>query len=188
MELMDAILNRRSVRKYSDRMVTDEEIRDMLEAARHAPSWANTQVWEYIVVRDRELIRQVTETYSETNPARSGSFSASAIIIMCARTKVSGCKEGKERTKFHEWFMFDLGLAAQNLCLRAHELGLGTVVVGSINHDACARLLLVPEGCEVVVAIPIGRPATPGGKGPSRKELRSMVHLDKFGEQYGKIY
>ncbi|MBN1495886.1 MAG: nitroreductase family protein, partial [Spirochaetes bacterium] len=122
------------------------------------------------------------------NPSRAGSFSASAIIVMCARTMVSGCKEGKERTKFHEWFMFDLGLAAQNLCLRAHELGLGTVLVGSMDHDACARLLLVPEGYEVVMAIPIGRPAAPGGKGPSRKELKSFVHLNTFGEQYGKIY
>ncbi len=188
MELMDAITNRRSVRKYSDHMVTDEELREVIGAARLAPSWANTQVWEFIVVRDRELIQQVTQTYSETNPARSGSMSASAIIVMCARAMVSGCKEGRERTKFHEWFMFDLGMAAQNLCLRAHELGLGTVVVGNLDHDACARLLLVPDGYEVVAAIPIGRPAAPGGKGPSRKEMKAFVHLDTFGEQYGKLY
>jgi nitroreductase len=187
-ELMDAIRHRRSVRKFTDHYVTDEEIRDVLEAARLAPSWANTQVWEFIVVRERELIRQVTETYSATNPARSCSAAASAVILACARAGISGCKEGKERTKFHEWFMFDLGLTVQNLCLRAYELGLGTVVVGSMNHDACAQIALVPAGYEVVAAIPIGRPANADQNAPSRKELKSFVHLDTFGERYGTIY
>ncbi len=188
MELMDAIRHRRSVRSFTDHYVTDEEIRELIEAARLAPSWANTQVWEFVVVRDRELIRQVTETYSPTNPARSCSISSSALIIVCAKTGVSGCKEGKERTRYHEWFMFDLGMAVQNLCLRAHELGLGTVVVGSMDHDACARIARVPEGYGVVAVLPVGRPSNPDQKAPSRKELKSFVHLDTFGEQYGKIY
>ncbi len=188
MELNEAIRNRRSVRKFTDYYVTDEEIRQVIEAAHFAQSWANTQVWEFIVVRERELIREVTETYSSTNPSRSGSFGSSAIIVVCARKNVSGCKDGKERTKFHEWFMFDLGLAVQNLCLKAHAIGLGSVVVGSMDHDACAKVLLVPDGYEAVVAIPLGRPAAPPAKDPSRKELRSCVYLDAFGEEYGKIY
>jgi len=188
MELSEAILYRRSVRKFTDYYVTDEEIRDVIDAAHNAPSWANTQVWEFIVVRERELIAAVTDTYSPTNPARTCSSEASAVVVACARTGVSGCKEGRERTKFREWFMFDLGLAVQNLCLKAHEIGLGTVVVGSMNHDACAKLLNVPAGFEVVVALPLGKPAAPSGKGPTRKELRSCVYLDAFGEHYGKIY
>jgi nitroreductase len=185
---MDAIKSRRSVRKFTDHFVTDEEIRDIIEAARLAPSWANTQVWEFIVVRERELIKQVTETYSATNPSRNCSSASSAIILACARTGVSGCKEGKERTRFHEWFMFDLGLAVQNLCLRAHELGLGTVVVGSMDHDACGKIALLPPGYEVVAAIPVGKPASADQKATPRKEMKSFVHLNTFGEQYGKIY
>jgi nitroreductase len=72
--------------------------------------------------------------------------------------------------------------------IRAHELGLGTVVVGSMNHDACAKVALLPPGHEVVAAIPIGRPVITDQKAPSRKELKNFVHLDTFGEQYGKIY
>jgi nitroreductase len=188
MELNEAILNRRSVRKFTDYYVPDEEIREVIDAAHNAPSWANTQVWEFIVVRERERIKEVTETYSPTNPARPCSYNASALIVVCAKIKVSGCKEGRERTKFHEWFMFDLGMAVQNLCLKAHEIGLGSVVVGSMDHDACAKVLLVPEGYEVVVVIPLGRPVAPSGRGPTRKELRSCVYLDAFGGQYGKIY
>ncbi|HPV42751.1 MAG TPA: nitroreductase family protein, partial [Spirochaetota bacterium] len=49
MELKEAILKRRSIRKFTDYQVTDAEIDELLEAARWAPSWANTQVWEFVV-------------------------------------------------------------------------------------------------------------------------------------------
>ena len=180
MELMEAITNRRSVRKFTDYYVTDEEIREMLNAARLAQSWANTQVWEFVVVRDRDLIKNVTETYSRGNRATECSMSASVLIVACAKTGVSGTKGGKDRTKFSEWFMFDLGVAVQNLCLRAHELGLGTVIVGLIDHDACRQLLAVPEGYEVIVAIPVGKPVTVE-TGRPRKSLDECVYLDRFG-------
>jgi nitroreductase len=184
MELMDAILNRRSVRKFSDYVVTDEEIRKLLEAARWAPSWANTQVWEFIVVRDKALIEQIVGTYVDKNPATKCSLAASALIVACARTGVSGCYGGQDVTKFSGWFMFDLGIAVQNLCLKAHELGLGSVVVGFLNHDACKKILCLPEGYEVVAVLPIGKPAVEGRPGPPRKELKDFVHLNAFGKAF----
>ncbi len=188
MELMEAVKNRRSVRKFSDHFVTDDEIREVIDAARLAPSWANTQVWEFVVVREKELISRIVETYSETNPARKCSLASSALIVACAKTGVSGSKEGKDVTKFHEWFLFDLGMAVQNLCLRAHEIGLGTVVVGLLSHDACKKLLMLPEGYEVVVVVPIGKPFSPAERVVPRKELKSFVYLNKFNEHFGKIY
>ena len=180
MELMEAVANRRSVRKFTDYYVTDEEIREMLNAARLAQSWANTQVWEFIVVRDRDLIKRVTESYSHGNRAAGCSMSASALIVACAKTGVSGTKGGEDKTKFSEWFMFDLGVAVQNLCLRAYELGLGTVIVGLMDHDACKQLLAVPERYEVVVSIPVGRPVT-AETGRPRKNLDECVYLNRFG-------
>ncbi len=183
MELMEAITDRRSVRKFADYHITDKEIREMLNAARLAQSWANTQVWEFIVVRDRDLIRKVTETYSIGNPSTKCSMSASALVVVCAKMGISGCKGGVEQTKFSEWFMFDLGIAVQNLCLRAHELGLGTVVVGLMDHDACGKLLAVPEGYEAVVSIPVGRPVEEK-KGPPRRSLDKCSHLNRFGNSF----
>ena len=182
MELNEAIRKRRSVRKYTDYRVTDEEIREVLEAARLAPSWANTQVWEFIVVRDPDLIRAVAATYSELNPARKCSDNASALIVACAKKGVSGCKGGGEDvTKYSNWYMFDLGLAVQNLCLKAHELGLGTVIVGYLDHDKCKALLALPDEYEAVAVLPIGRPAVAGKEGPPRRALREFVHGDRFG-------
>lgn len=180
MDLSEAIRTRRSVRKFTDYVVTDEEINIVIEAARWAPSWANTQVWEFVVVRDRKLIEQVANTYADKNPAIKCSLTASVLIVACAKTGVSGCYGGKDVTKFSNWFMFDLGMAVQNLWLKAHEIGLGAVVVGLMDHASCADILRVPDGHEVVCVIPLGRPAQTGKAGPPRKELKEFVHLNTF--------
>ena len=184
METMDAITGRRSVRSFTDEPVTDDEIRQLLDAARRAPSWANTQSWEFIVVRDRILIEKLTDTYSPTNPARKCSASSSVVIVACARTRHAGFRDGVQRTRYDSWHMFDLGLAVQNLCLRAHDLGLGTVIVGSLNHEACDSVLGVPDGIETIVAIPVGRPAVMAKDGPARRELREFAHLNAFGSPF----
>jgi nitroreductase len=184
MELTKAIVERRSVRKFTDYYVSDDEIKELVEAARWAPSWGNTQVWEFVVVRASDLIRKITGTYGKVNPAIQCSLSASALIIGCAKTGVSGIKGGKESTKFSNWFMFDLGMAVQNLSLRAHELGLGTVIVGLMDHDACKDMIELPEGYEAVVSIPVGRPAAGGSRVAIRKNLENFVHRDRFKQPF----
>lgn len=184
MELKEAILKRRSVRKFTDYQVTEAEINDLLEAARWAPSWANTQVWELIVVRDRQLMEKIAATYVQNNPAIKCTQSASAIIVGCAKTGVSGAHDGKNLTIFSEWFLFDLGLAVQNLCLRAHDIGLGTVIVSLLDHGALKQVLSVPEGYEAVTVIPVGKPAVPDKQGPPRKGIADFTHLNAFGTKY----
>ena len=181
MELNEAIMKRRSIRKFTDYYVTDGEIKEIIETARWAPSWANTQSWEFIIVRDKKLIEAVTDTYSEKNPAANCSKTASVLIVSCAKKGIAGYKDGVMRTKFPDWFMFDLGMAVQNISLKAHELGLGSVVVGLFEHDACRRILDVPDDFEVVVVVPIGKPAVKAKEGPSRKEQKDFVYTDKFG-------
>jgi nitroreductase len=183
MELQEAILKRRSIRKFTDDVVTDEELRKIFEAVRWSPSWANTQAWEFVVVRDRDLITKVVASYAEKNPATRCSLAASALIVVCAKTGVSGCYGGQESTQHANWYMFDLGLATQTLCLTAHELGLGTVVVGLMDHRACRKVIALPDGYEVAAVIPIGRPAVEPKGGPARKTLADMVHLNTFGKK-----
>jgi nitroreductase len=181
MELQEAILNRRSIRNFSDYYVTDDELKEMIEAARWAPSWANTQSWSFIIARDKYTIEHIVETYSKTNPAKNCSIAASAIIIACAKKGLSGCRDGRDVTRLKNWYMFDLGLAVQNICLKAHELGLGTVIVGLLDHNELKKALSVPEDHEAVVAIPIGKPTDIARKVPSRKLLEHMIFLNKFG-------
>ena len=123
-------------------------------------------------------MEKIAGTYSEKNPAIKCSLTASALIVACAKTGISGCYGGQEVTAVHNWYMFDLGIAVQTLCLKAHELGLGTVVVGLMDHEACKKILAVPEGRQVVAVIPIGRPALPPREGPTRKTISEIVYLN----------
>jgi len=183
MELQEAILKRRAIREFTEDVVTDRELQQIFETVRWSPSWGNTQVWEFVVVRDRELSQKVTAMYKDKNPATKCSLAASALIVVCAKTGVSGCYDGKEATNQSNWYMFDLGIATQTLCLKAHEMGLGTVVVGFIDHNACKKVIALPDGYKVVAVIPIGRPAVEPNGGPARKPLSDMVYLDTFGKK-----
>jgi len=102
-------------------------------------------------------------------------LAASALIVACAKTGISGCYNGKEVTSIQNWELFDLGMAVQTLCLKAHELGLGTVVVGLMNHEACEKILAVPPGHRVIAVIPVGKPAALPKEGPPRKPVSDMV-------------
>ena len=75
--------------------------------------------------------------------------------------------------------MFDLGIACQNICLSAHALGLGTVVVGLFDHARAAAELNVPPDCELVALIPLGHPAKSPGA-PARREPAEFAHSDRF--------
>jgi nitroreductase len=75
--------------------------------------------------------------------------------------------------------MFDLGIACQSICLTAHALGLGTVVVGLFDHDKAKTVLKVPPGYELVAMIPLGFPAkTPSA--PNRREISEFTHQNFF--------
>jgi len=75
--------------------------------------------------------------------------------------------------------MFDLGLAAQSLCLMAHNLGLGTVIVGLFDHDKAKQVIHVPDGYELVAIVPMGYPAKISSA-PKRREVAEFIHNDTF--------
>ena len=183
MELHEAIMTRRSVRKFTDYYVTDDDISRILEAAQWAPSWSNTQCWEFIIIRDREQIKRIVETLSETNPARKCTESATVLIAFCGKSDLPGFRDGVKRTKFDSWYMFDLGIAVQNMQLTAHDMGLGSVVVGSMNHDKCARLLNITPPYELLGILPIGKPVELKKEGPERREIAEFTHKEMFGSR-----
>ena len=179
-DLMKIIRERRSVRKYEERDVPEEALNTLLEAVRWSPSWANTQCWEIVVVRDRAVKEQLQATLPpKGNPAAGAMVQAPVVLVLCAKLKSSGFYKGEVTTKFGEWFMFDLGIACQSLCLAAHALGLGTVVVGLFDHDKAKRVLQVPESHELVVMVPLGFPAKVSAA-PNRREIGEFRHENSF--------
>ncbi len=178
--LMEIIKKRRSIRMYEDRDVPQESLDEILEAVKWAPSWANTQCWEIVAVTDPDQKTRLQETLPpKGNPARRAIVQAPVLLAVCGKLKKSGYYKELETTKFGDWFMFDLGLATQNLCLAACNRGLGTVIVGLFDHDKAKAILKVPEGYEVPVLIPLGYPAKQSSP-PKRKEIAEFVHTNAF--------
>ena len=101
------------------------------------------------------------------------------MLALCAERERSGFYKGQAITKFGDWFMFDLGIATQSLCLSAHKLGLGTVIVGVFDHNRAKEILNVAEKYEVVVLIPLGYPAK-DSPAPRRREIKDFSHRDTF--------
>ncbi len=179
-EFVDIVKTRRSIRKYEDRNVPAEALDTVLEAVRWSPSWANTQCWEIVVVRDPAVKQQLQATLPpKGNPAAGAMVQAPVVLALCGRTKSSGYYKDQVTTKFGDWFMFDLGIACQSICLTAHALGLGTVVVGLFDHDRAGAVLKVPQGYELVAMIPLGFPAKISSA-PNRREIAEFTHQDEF--------
>ena len=182
MEVMQAIKERRSIRKYKSDPVSDSNLTEVLEAARWAPSWANTQCWEFIVVKNTETKKKLAETLPSGNPAFSTFTEAPIVIVACAQLGKAGYFKGKAGTDKGDWYMFDVALAMQNLTLTAHAKGLGTVHVGFFDAKEAARILEVPEGIVVVEMTPLGYPAGEA-KVTSRKALHDLISYEKFGNK-----
>ena len=178
-EFFQVLEQRRSIRKYEDRDVSEDQVRRVLEAVKWSPSWANTQCWEIIVVRDPAIRAGLQETIAPKNPATKAISAAPVVLALCGRLGTSGYYDKQVTTKFGDWCLFDLGIASQSICLAAHDLGLGTVIVGLFDHDRAKQVLKVPEGRELVALIPLGYPAKPP-PAPKRREVDEFLHLEQY--------
>jgi nitroreductase len=179
MDLMEAIKGRRSIRKYKPDPIPEDALQKIMEAVRWSPSWANTQCWEVIVVKDPKIKSELATALLKGNPALSSMTEAPLILVLCGKKGVSGFKKGEATTVKGDWLMFDTGIAMQTLCLTAHSLGLGTVVIGLLDHKKVEEILEVPQTLEVVAMTPLGYPATEGSA-PKRKETSEFIFYEKY--------
>jgi nitroreductase len=164
--MLDMIKKRRSIRKYTDQAVTDEQIRHLLEAAMSAPSGSNIQSWEFVVVRDPDLKRQLAQTHTWSHMA----IDASVVFVVC----------GDELASRH--WIEDASAATQNLLLAVTALGLGAVWVGihpDTDREAHVRRVLdIPDGIRTLCLVPVGHPAE--SKVPRTQYTESKVHYERW--------
>ncbi len=179
MDVLEAIKTRRSIRRYKPTPVDEETLTKVLEAARWAPSWANTQCWQFVVVRDAATRAALAGALSPNNPATEAVRNAPVVIVACGKRERAGYYKGQPTTVRGDWYMFDVALAMQNLVLAAHALGLGTVHVGAIDHQKVEEIIKAPEGVSVVEMTPLGYPDHEA-KAPPRRELSEIVVYERF--------
>lgn len=170
-ENQDAILNnileRRAIRKYTDQQVSQEQIDTIMKCAIYAPSALNKQPWEMRVVQNPEILKEVNARFLKF--AQGKEFQGSAAryrepgfsIFHSAPTLIVIAGD-----KASNYAKLDIGIALQNILLSADALGLGTCPIGSLvpilnlpeNADIL-KLLNIPEGYEVTINVALGHPA-----------------------------
>lgn len=180
---MEVIKARRSVRRFKNDPVSEENLVKLLEAARWAPSWANTQCWRFVIIKNQKVKEQLLEAFSPKNPAYNALKEAPVVIAACAQSGLSGFYKGMPSTPRGELLLFDAALAAQNLVLAAQALGLSTVMAGAFDNQAAAQALRLPPAVEAVMIIPLGY-AQEIPPAPWRQELSHFCYAEEYGLPY----
>ncbi len=183
MELMAVIKERRSVRAFSQEPVADALVLEVLEAARLAPSWANTQTWRFIVVKDAKTRQRLSETLGAANPCRRAIADAPVVICLASLLGSAGMYKGAPATNKGDWFMYDAGIAMEHVVLAAWGLGLGTCHVGAFDAAKAEEVLAVPSGYAIVSLTPLGY-FSPVSHVTPRKPMQEIAYLDAFGKPY----
>ena len=179
MDLIKGIKERRSVRKFQDKKIPRDLIEEIVETARFAPSWKNTQIVRYIVIDDKEKIAELASdkcTYGFTYNIKTLA-GAAAIAVLTYVEGVSGYeKDGSFSTqKGDRWQMFDAGIAAQTFCLAAYEKGIGTVIQGYFDEEEIKKVLGISENQKIGAVIPMGYPLEGEIKAPTRKDASELL-------------
>jgi nitroreductase len=168
MDTIDAILTRRSVRKYTSEPLTDEQVETLLKAAMYAPSGGNRQPWHFVVIRSREALEGVAKFHEYASFLGQAQLG----ILVCAEEKLA--RPGR-------WIM-DCAAATQNILLAAHALGLGACWIGIQPEpgriEGFRALANLPEGVHPVSLVAVGHP---GETHPQpQRFLPERIHLEKW--------
>jgi nitroreductase len=173
MDVLEAIKGRRSIRAYKGDNVSSEIVQKLIEAATWAPSAGNIQPWEFIIVRNPEIKRKLTEaaldqTFIEEAPV---------VIVVCANEVRSSQGYGTRGKTLY--CLQDTAAAIQNIHLTAYSLGLGTCWIGAFREEEARKILKIPEGVRPIAIIPIGY-ADETRSPRNRRPLNQIVHYEMF--------
>jgi nitroreductase len=174
MDVLEAIKGRRSVRAFDgERNVSEETVETLIDAGRWAPSAGNIQPWEFVVVREPEIKKRLSDA------AYNQSFieEAPVVIVVCASENRSSERYGHRGKTLY--CIQDTAAAIQNIHLTAFSLGLGTCWVGAFKEEEASEILRIPRGIRPVALIPVGYPSEfPFSR--KKRAFEEMVHYEFF--------
>jgi nitroreductase len=150
METLEAIFKRRSIRKFTDKQISESDIKTLLKAAMMTPTAVNAQEWEFLVIRDKEKLAAITQIHEHSQMLKQ----ADAAIIICANI---------EKEILPGYWIGDCGACAQNILLAATALGIGSVWLGVQPNDKRVedfkKLFALPAHIMPFNVIALGYPA-----------------------------
>ncbi|GAG83846.1 unnamed protein product [marine sediment metagenome] len=140
-EFLAFLKERRSIRTYLDKAISDKEVEMILEAARWTPSASNKQPWEFIVIKNKEILREISKK------AFYGKHIKRAPLAIAIVGKI------KENPNY---YIQDTSLVSMNMMLMAWSLGIGTCWIGALKREAVKELLGLEEDDYLLTILPMG--------------------------------
>lgn len=169
MDLFEALFTRRSIRKFTDQPIPDDDLRKILECAMYAPSACNEQPWQFLVFRDAGKKAMLAKTSPHTGMAER----AAAVIIVCGDLSLE---------KAAGFWVQDCSVAVQNLLLAARGLGIGTVWCGvhpvQEREEYLRKHLELPENIIPFALVCLGWPEQPFK--PADRFHEDRIHWEKW--------
>jgi len=169
MEFEDLIKERYSVRSYQSRPVEDEKLEKVLDAARLAPTAANKQPFQLIVVKTEGRKDELKRVY------HADWFSQAPLVICACAVK----SESWTRRDGRNYVDVDTTIAMDHLILTATNLGLGTCWIAAFDAEAAREVLELPDDVEPLLFTPLGYPADEIGT-KTRKDLDELVRYQHW--------
>lgn len=168
MNALDAIMGRRSIRKYTGEKISDEDIKILLKAAMNAPSAHNRMPWHFIVVDDRKVLDKIPEYHAYSNMLEKASH---AIIVL-----------GDHKIQETDFWIHDCAAAIENILVAAHAKGLGAVWLGVHPSEDLIKgtkeLLEIPDHVTPLGIVSLGVPDE--AKPPRENYNEERVHRNKW--------
>ena len=168
MDIIEAITTRKVQRAFAQKPVEPEKLRLVVDAGRHAMSARNLQPWQFVIIRDRERLREIGALCST---GRFVGEAPAAIVVLKDNSNA-------------RWADVDCGQAVQNMATAAWGLGLGTCWVGNFDTAKISQRLAVPDGWAIFTILPFGYPDSANPPQPRPLKPRDqMVHFERWGNR-----
>lgn len=166
MDALQTIFQRQSIRRYKTDTIPDEDLKQILEAGRQAPSAGNRQPWHFVVVGQPEQKRRVAQACN----GQMWMADAAYILVGVGLPQVNS-----------KWYKVDVAIAMENMVLAARSLGYGTCWIGAFDPDQVKAICRIPSEAEIVACTPLGVPdVSPPARG--RKAWNEVFSAERYGQ------
>jgi nitroreductase len=181
MHTFKTILKRRSIRRFKKRPIPYKKLIQLVNAARLAPSAANLQPWEFVIINDRKILDKIfpytrwAGYLADKGPPQKHNRPIAYIAILI----------NKKRCRFPEYAQADLGAAIENILLAATDMGLGSCWLGAIDRTNITKILSVPRKIKLEYLVALGYPDEESITEPIKnshkyyKDKNSKMHVPK---------
>jgi nitroreductase len=165
MSLLDLILTRRSIRCYENKDIPEEVLQQILETGRQAPSAANRQPIHFVIVTDRDILKNLCDNLINR-------------FVKYAPVAIVGCADIKSLLT-GKWAVVDATIAMENMVIAAWTLGIGSCWIGACNEEKVKELLKIPDKWKFVALLTLGYPAEQP-KQRKKKPFEKMFSFNSF--------